>query len=719
MLWPIGACHRDEGTSVSSLSSLGPSPTVTRLPQELVDKILHLSAISTRQEYYAALRPSQSWRYTSHPPLSSSHLAKLCLVSRSLNETFTKVLYRSVVLSNDRTAARFAETVSSNPQLGRHVRHLVILAPDDLRVRPSLIGQARDGPSNPRRVDNDALTRYASEHGSGDSPQASVAESILFCCPNATHLLLSRSRFHDWSPGLYSMASAREITLLGVGRGSELDGLASRHRQNVTAALESNPTIQALLNTSSVRPPQRERGETGHSGGSGSSASASQGSSPMGVEGGASPEASADAASLSSSGSSGLADSRPHQPRPAPRLPLTHLHLVNFDGRLIHHLAQLTSLTHVVFSFPGPFASSVDDAGPLLPRSHLLLLLGSGRIRRIVIRASPSTCHRIMEEISPIRDEKLIFRPIKLKSAGQEVTSHRPRASSQSTSGGSSASHSTNGQGVQVVDLLAEWWERIHLDALQHRRGDRATAWASSGSSRERGDSLSSSEMEADSSWSDDRDRNSSGETGSGSGPGSRSGSAYNSGSYDSDVYSDDEGDYYSWPPVQAPPHGAPAPPFPRPFQDFRSPLPPPPLPVLEHANYDPRLAAGPPAAGPSRLPAFAVLPRAPGATGVGAEPMPALTAPPPQIPIETLLAYEDLEQARQRRDVGLMVPMSRRRIASRSDEEQRRIRPGVFAARRSDVRGATEAGLERLADVLARNAELQQADDPEAPSRY
>ncbi|EPQ25866.1 uncharacterized protein PFL1_06540 [Pseudozyma flocculosa PF-1] len=651
-----------------------------RLPQELVEYILHLSAVSTRPD--SRQEPSP-WRATSHPPLSSSQLARLCLLSHAYHETFARALYRSVVLRDGRAVAAFAITLSSSPRYGRCVRHLAII-PHHSDAAMTVHGGSGAG-------------RDPEDYGAGafSGVRTGVrADAILPLCPNATHLLLSRSMFDDWSPGLYSTASAREVSLIGVGRASDLDGLVSRHRQTMTAALQNNPTIQALLNNSSMARPTA---------GESSGGSASDGLSP------------AQADTSSSSSGSGSSDSRGRPSRPSATLSLTHLHLANFDGRLVHHLAQLTSLTHIVLSYPrSPPVQDAAADGPILPRSHLLLLLGSGRIRRIVIRASPSTCHRILEEIAPIRDDKLVIRPVRLP-AGEEVgqrRQYRGNADTRAAATNVSSSHVSSGssssaggsseprRGVGEVDLLAEWWERIHLDALQHHRGDRPTAWASSSSSRGRGDSLSSSEMDADSSWSSaEREPGSNGDAGFHSGSGSSgrsgdartqsgsaaSGSGSGSGSYDSDVYSDDDdggggtdadadgsagydahGAFRAWPP--GPTHSG---------------LPP---------RLSPRIEAGLAAA-----------------AATAGQAMPAQAAPPPRIPIEMLLAYEDLEQARQRRNAGLLVPSVRRRSASRSDDGRRRIRPGAFAARRSDVRGATDAGLERIASLLALEVDSQE----------
>ncbi|PWN49372.1 hypothetical protein IE53DRAFT_317770 [Violaceomyces palustris] len=294
------------------------------------------SSTSTRRE-----RAYQRW------PQQNPHMtATVCRISRGFHKAFTKLLYRSVHLDDDWSIECFQRTVSDNPELAALVRHL-------------------------------ASGNYVAHDPASAGP---TADRILASCPNVTHVFLSRARFLDWSPGLYRMATATEVTLQDVTRSSDLDGLASRHRSNVENALRNNPTISRILGDRSSR---------------------------LGMN--AFPAFSTLAMPMTTSRIT------------APLLPLTHLHLVSFDGRLIHHLVQISSITHLTLTLPQLPARAPGTPGlSILPRSHLMLLLGSGRLRRIVIRAELRDCARICEELLPIHDDRLRFRPIRFILGGGE-----------------------------------------------------------------------------------------------------------------------------------------------------------------------------------------------------------------------------------------------------------------------------------------------------------
>lgn len=317
--------------------------------------------------------------------------ATVCRLSKHHRSRYTKVLYRHVVLLHQNAKLAFRTTVTQDPQLGALVSTLVVL-PD-----PS-------------------------------SVEEPTADRILSACPNVTHLLLSRQCFFDWSPGLYRLTWPREITLVGVLRASDLDGLATRHRELMTRVLENDPQIQSALRASatpdeSLLPP----------------ATAST------------PQAPVLSAPLASSPKS-----------------LTHLHLVNFDGHLLHHLATLSSLTHVVLT--NPSAPPRDRATPalaLIPRATLLLLLATGNIAKLVIRADIPTCLAIMEQVMPIDDAKLVFRPVR---AAKDPIFDRAPASEPSIN------H------IREVDVMSEFVDRVTVDALR-ADSDRRSPGSSSGTS--------------------------------------------------------------------------------------------------------------------------------------------------------------------------------------------------------------------------------------------
>ena len=613
------------------------------LPIEVVEQILRLSSFRPGPASSSSTTSGQrSLRrgHFSYPVRDSHQLAQLCLLSRSLNQTFTPELYHSVELLHLGALDAFKTTVIENERLGQHVRHLAIMrtpdlgasstSPADALRRHEQRQQARVGAplETPDLGQQPAL---ATQHLS-PTTLGPPADRILALCPNVTHLLLSRSFFYDWSRGLYRMASLREIGLIDVVRASDFDGLVSRHREAMTAALQNDPRMQSILNPgASVSVP-----------------------SPMGTAATGAGAVQDEASTTQSSASHPSVTNAPQ--RLNIPVNLTHLHLVNFDGRLIHHLAQLTSLTHLVFT--NPLVPELAPGAPglaVIPRSHLLLLLGSGRIRKIIIRAEATNCLRILEEVMPIDDQKLIFRPIqtRINDAGSALASDTSQSSSSSRSTGA----------AREADILGEWWQRVHRDSDgtgRPRTSSRST------SSREQ-DSFDSSEMEGDSSWSDDR-----GPASSGGGSGGNTSGSY----YDSDEYISSDEDMEN-------------------RSDNRS-----------GARSAGHTNAGSTAteAGPSTMP---LLPSGL-ATGMAERgPAPAPAAPPLQTPIETLLQYEtglprtawgaSLASA-DRASTHLALPTQSQQVRPRRQGPHSR---GLYSSRRSDVRGATNAGSERLLELI------------------
>lgn len=371
------------------------------LPIEVVDLVLDFSL-----------------HKNSHLLANIAQAATLCRLSKHHRIRYTKILYRHVVLLHQRAKLAFRATVTQQPELGALVSTLVVL-PD-----PS-------------------------------SLEEPTADRILSACPNAIHLLLSRQCFFDWSPGLYRLVCPREVTLVGVLRASDLDGLATRHRELMTRVLENDPHIQSALRASATPDEDVSLPPT---------------------------------TSLSFS-------SPPRLPAPfmlqsSPKS-LTHLHLLNFDGHLLHHLATLSSLTHVVLT--NPTAPPRDPATPtlaLIPRATLLLLLATGNIAKLVIRADIASCLTIMEQVMPINDAKLVFRP-----------SRTPKDPlfDRSPGSGPSVSH------IREVEIMSEFMDRVKVDT--HRVG---REWSSPGSSSDTGTSHGSSGSASRSSNNSEEDERSS-----------------------------------------------------------------------------------------------------------------------------------------------------------------------------------------------------------------
>ncbi|GAC75033.1 hypothetical protein PANT_14d00006 [Moesziomyces antarcticus T-34] len=404
------------------------------LPLEIVDLILLLSLEqgggSIRRGREALLPQGASTSSSTTSPASSLSPAALrrleqvldpwqaaaisCL-SRHHRQRFEQQLYRHVYLHDVRTIALLCRTLSARPDLCHHVRSLALFCdPSDGSHRlPSGVPTADfvDGVPEP------------------SADITSAADVILSACPNITHLLLSCDHFSSLSAGIYRLLQPKEITLVSVASVAVLDGIVKRHRDLTAAALQDDPRMRAILGTASSAAPDEP--------------------SPIGVT----------FPAHESSPAPSTAPPTPHAERS-----LSHLHLVNFDGRLLHHLATLSSLTHLVLTHPILPETRPGMPGlSIIPRSHLMLLLGSGNVQRIVIRADLATCIRLVEELAPIEDQKLVFRP--LAKSGDLLfpePERRPRFSASLTA---QASRLYDAVAASKLDLLSEFFGRVRVHA--------------------------------------------------------------------------------------------------------------------------------------------------------------------------------------------------------------------------------------------------------------
>ncbi|TKY85314.1 hypothetical protein EX895_005476 [Sporisorium graminicola] len=376
---------------------------VAALPVEIVDLILRQS-LHNDQHYPARTSYLSKPLRKSESPIDVQQAATVSALSRRYRDVFQPHLYRHVTLSTARALQRFAHTIASRPELGTNVRSLLILCADD---------------AEPSRTST-----------SGRETQT-VADEILSACTGATHLLLSCDQFGELSRGLYKLCRPTDLTLVNVTQVDDLLGLITRHRDLTAVTLQNDPRIRAILASSS----------------STSITAASQ-----------LLDASSSSASVLTTEQAALA------PR-AEQHSLTHLHLVHFDARLLHRLVTLSSLTHVVLTHPHVPERRPGAPGlAVVPRSHLMLLLASGNVARVVVRADLPTCIRIMDEIAPIDDRKLVFRPIRSEGDGlawqQQLQRMQGREESVARLG-SEISALYDSMATSEVDLLAEFHARL------------------------------------------------------------------------------------------------------------------------------------------------------------------------------------------------------------------------------------------------------------------
>ena len=342
----------------------------------------------------------------------------ISLLSRHHRAQFQIELYRHVTLLTLDSIAFFHRTLSSRSDLGSKVQSLAILS------------EAADGQLGAL---SGALTSSAiSTAGEPAIDSFSAADAVLLACPNTTHLLINCNRFRKLSNGVYSLHRPKEVTLVNVHHPADLDGIVTRHRDLTAAALQNDPRIQAILGSGSA---QR-------------SDQAPQQSNPPASSIFESPEPD----------QSGLA--------PQAERSLSHLHLVHFDGRLLHHLATVSSLTHLVLTHPMTPETRPGVPGlSVIPRSHLMLLLGSGNIARIIIRASLATCLRLMEELAPIEDRKLVFRPIRMP--GDPLFPDQAQRLRTTARLGDQAAALYEAVASSQLDVLAEFYDRVRLHQRQ------------------------------------------------------------------------------------------------------------------------------------------------------------------------------------------------------------------------------------------------------------
>ncbi len=401
------------------------------LPLEIVDLILLLSLEqgggSIRRGREALLPQGAS---STTPPASSLSPAALrrleqvldpwqaaaisCL-SRHHRQRFEQQLYRHIYLHDVRTIALLCRTLTARPDLCNHVRSLALFCdPSD--------GSHRLPSGVPTADFVDGVSEASADI-------TSAADVILSACPNITHLLLSCDQFSSLSAGIYRLLRPKEITLVTVASVAVLDGIVSRHRDLIAAALQDDPRMRAILGTTSSAAPDEP--------------------SPIGETFSA------------------------HEFISVPLVRTAHTACRAFTltsssrqlrCRLLHHLATLSSLTHLVLTHPILPETRPGMPGlSIIPRSHLMLLLGSGNIQRIVIRADLATCIRLVEELAPIEDQKLVFRP--LAKSGDLLfpePERRPRFSASLTA---QASSLYDAVAASKLDLLSEFFGRVRVHA--------------------------------------------------------------------------------------------------------------------------------------------------------------------------------------------------------------------------------------------------------------
>lgn len=340
------------------------------------------------------------------------------LLSRHHRVRFQPELYHHVALLNGESVSLFARTIAARPDLGSKVQSLAVI----IDGRSSIA-------SGPATSATRTSTNDVEGIASVSTPDALL---LLSACPNVTQLLLPCDGLTNFSSGVYQLRHPKELTLVNPSRSVDVEGIVARHRDLTAAALQNDPGIRAALGTSAP------------------------------------------------SDATAVRTSDPSAPVVLSERSLSHLHLVNFEGRLLHHLALVSSITHVVLT--NPLLPETRPGVPglsIIPRSHLMLLLGSGHIARVIVRADVSTCIRLMEELAPIEDRKLIFRPFRT-SADPLFRSH------PSSNLGQEESALYEAVATSQLNLLGEFNDRVRLHSHRVRKsssssGDADTSRDSSG----------------------------------------------------------------------------------------------------------------------------------------------------------------------------------------------------------------------------------------------
>lgn len=372
------------------------------LPIEIVDLILRLSLEPALLSIKGAPSSSQLDQAASSSPTKPS-----CITKQPVDTRHASVV---IALSRHHRTAFQSElyrhiTLSSLRSISLFDRTIAARPELGRLVRSLAIFSDEKG-----RSTDTAVTHPDTEAESPTIPLTS-ADAILSACPNASHLLLSCNRLTDLPTGLYTLLRPKELTLIDVRHEHDLAGIVTRHRDLSAAALQNDPRMRSVLGSAART---------------------------------ISPTSTAEAPTPTIDGERSL----------------SHLHLVNFDARLLHHLVTLSSLTHLVLTHPHVPERRPGAPGlAVIPRSHLLLLLGSGNVARITIRADLRTCIRIMDEVAPIEDRKLVFRPI--RSEGDALFPEEIRAASPSSRLGSQANALHDSIKSRKLDLLAEYQTRL------------------------------------------------------------------------------------------------------------------------------------------------------------------------------------------------------------------------------------------------------------------
>ncbi|CEH17254.1 hypothetical protein CBOM_03311 [Ceraceosorus bombacis] len=145
----------------------------------------------------------------------------LCQLSKLHQLRYTPILYRAPELREAESVGLLRQTLASRPDLGRLIVALLVLGDACPAAPIARLFEDDPAPNNPRyRM---AVHDYTTSSRSGcfGTMGSPTADRILQLCPNVRTLSIDRRFCWDWSPGLYALRRAREMTLLNV-EGSHL-----------------------------------------------------------------------------------------------------------------------------------------------------------------------------------------------------------------------------------------------------------------------------------------------------------------------------------------------------------------------------------------------------------------------------------------------------------------------------------------------------------------